>query len=477
MRRCPFRTLAFVFATALALAAASADAAEYYVDGRVSASGSGTQDAPLKTIQEGLARLAPGDTLWIRGSATGQVYRETLSLPTSGTAAAPISVRVFPGEKVILTGTSGVRLNINRDHWIFDGLVIDQANIAADAVKINARHIVIRNAEIRNGQREGISIENASFVTIEHSYIHDFMWLSPSRQDAHCILIDTSANPSITDITIRRNTIERCSGDGAQIFGETGQPISTYAKNIRFLDNTFIEGTTTPGLTENALDFKAADTVLVAGNRMTGYKNNKTIVVQKGCRNIVIDNNIISNGLSGIEMRQEGGVAFLQENNRVTRNVIHQMTSFALKFDGLVGLTVANNTFVNIGGEAFRFDSTAGGSTPAVSGGLVKNNLAYAVASPPSGASLLVAVDVGHNGWFQASAGALARPTDTTGTDPRFVDPARGDFRLAAGSIAIDRGVDVGLPFAGAAPDLGAFEHDLAGDTIPPAPPVGLRVQ
>jgi hypothetical protein len=33
-------------------------------------------------------------------------------------------------------------------------------------------------------------------------------------------------------------------------------------------------------------------------------------------------------------------------------------------------------------------------------------------------------------------------------------------MRLAAGSDLIDSGVDVGLPFAGAAPDLGAFEAE-----------------
>jgi len=34
------------------------------------------------------------------------------------------------------------------------------------------------------------------------------------------------------------------------------------------------------------------------------------------------------------------------------------------------------------------------------------------------------------------------------------------DFlRLAPGSTLIDAGVDVGLPYESAAPDLGAFEH------------------
>jgi hypothetical protein len=42
--------------------------------------------------------------------------------------------------------------------------------------------------------------------------------------------------------------------------------------------------------------------------------------------------------------------------------------------------------------------------------------------------------------------------------DPLFVKPANNDFRLRAGSPAIDAGVDVGLPFQGDAPDIGAYE-------------------
>jgi hypothetical protein len=44
--------------------------------------------------------------------------------------------------------------------------------------------------------------------------------------------------------------------------------------------------------------------------------------------------------------------------------------------------------------------------------------------------------------------------------DPLFVDPANGHFRLTSGSPAVDTGMDVGLPYLGIAPDLGAFEYE-----------------
>ena len=52
--------------------------------------------------------------------------------------------------------------------------------------------------------------------------------------------------------------------------------------------------------------------------------------------------------------------------------------------------------------------------------------------------------------------------------EPQFVDPARGDFRLKAGSPGIDAGCDVGLTTdiegtsrpQGKGFDIGAYEHE-----------------
>ena len=144
---------------------------------------------------------------------------------------------------------------------------------------------------------------------------------------------------------------------------------------------------------------------------MRGYTNNKTIVVQKGCRNIAIESNTISDGDRGIEMRQEGGPAFIQLKNSIKKNLIYDMPSYALKFDGVKDITVVNNTLVNIGGNSLLFEGLS------ADGGIIKNNLVY-----QSGATRVKAaysnLDISYNGWFQASAGDLRHASDTTGATP-----------------------------------------------------------
>jgi hypothetical protein len=54
---------------------------------------------------------------------------------------------------------------------------------------------------------------------------------------------------------------------------------------------------------------------------------------------------------------------------------------------------------------------------------------------------------------------------------PLFLDPSQGDYRLQDTSPCIDRGTNIGLPFNGAAPDLGAWESPAEYSPGPIFPP------
>ena len=68
---------------------------------------------------------------------------------------------------------------------------------------------------------------------------------------------------------------------------------------------------------------------------------------------------------------------------------------------------------------------------------------------------------VAFNNVWGNSGGNLDGVVDSAGgisSNPRLVDPAADRFDLGTSSPAINAGLDIGYPFSGSAPDMGAFE-------------------
>ncbi len=73
----------------------------YYVDpARGDDTNNGSVENPWKTMQHGVQRLEPGDTLYLRGG----IYSETVYLTRSGTIESPITISAYPGELPVLDG-------------------------------------------------------------------------------------------------------------------------------------------------------------------------------------------------------------------------------------------------------------------------------------------------------------------------------------------------------------------------------------
>ena len=100
---------------------------------------------------------------------------------------------------------------------------------------------------------------------------------------------------------------------------------------------------------------------------------------------------------------------------------------------------IQNNIITNCRNYAITFNSNLAGAT--LSGVTVNNNLYYANATN--------ATD------FNITATNKTENNNITG-NPLFV--SSGDYKLQTSSPAINKGINVGVPYSGSAPDIGAFE-------------------
>jgi len=391
---------------------------------------------PGDHLNASLATLQPGDTLLLRGGN----YNERLALPRSGSAGKLIVIRAYPGEKPVIA-TGGAVLNLNKDYWLIEGLIFDQQKDSTDAVPVSGSNNIIRRCEFRNGSRDCIDGSGKSLNNIiEYCTIHDFVW--KRGYDAHGIVL----NPGARGWIIRHNTIYNCGGDCIQLYADDKNSVASYSKNITIAGNILY--TKLGADSENALDFKGVDSCLVEANEMYGFAN-KAWVTQKGCRNITGRYNRIHDSQRGMEFRGEGGKT--QANIRLHKNVLYNIQDFyAIKFDGVSNVELANNTIANVKATCFRVEGQG------LQGGYFRNNLIYQTEAPSISGPFNLQAD--HNGWFKTAAKNLSGSGDRAGDDPRFENATAFNFKLQVGSPAIDAGVNVGLTFKGVAPDLGAYE-------------------
>jgi len=190
-----------------------------------------------------------------------------------------------------------------------------------------------------------------------------------------------------------------------------------------------------------------------------------------------------NNLLDGISLHHNNGygVQFYPQGNR--GNTIRNSVSYSNKGTGIASLGNDNKVINNV-----VYNNDGGGLLITESNCLVYNNTVY---NNPGGWGGMNLKGSGHkiknNIFFQNGvSGASLDSTNLNGTNPQFVDADNGNFRLQAGSPAIDRGsvllesntaIDGTPRPQGAAPDIGAYEFGGSGaDIISPDPPQNVKV-
>lgn len=381
-----------------------------------------------------VAAVQPGQTVLVYdGAYTGfQVTR-------SGTSVAPIAIRAATSGAVIQSRAptgDGIRLE-NVSYVTIEGLTIQGG--AAVSQPISQRCIAARGATATNPMRGNVIRGNTcTDAVLECFYLSQF-----------------------SSGIVENNVINGCGrGGGTRNHG-------IYLANAG-ADNTVIRGnsittTATAGAESNGIHMNG-DASIGGDGLISG------LTIER--------NTIYGNTQSGLNM--DGVQRSTVRNNLVYGNARHALRAYQI--DGAAGpqgLVVINNTFIaSTSGWGMKLSEDGGGHTIfnnillGATGSLCVANASFA--SDRNATTDRFSVD------GEANIITLAAWRTQTEQDPNsvianaealFVDPNANNYRLAAGSPAVDAGAAsfnaIGAPGGdltgttrpqGAAHDLGAFE-------------------
>ena len=422
--------LGTVLGLALWFAPALAQAKELFVAPGGSDSAAGTLDAPFATIERAQMAAAAGDTVFIRGGEykfSGTSDTIGVELTKSGADGRPIKYLAYQDEKPIL------------DFF----MLTPQARVTGIDVRCNWIHI--RGLEVRGVQQRvvgdswGVRIRGDHNV-IEHLHVH--------HNQAPGIFIASGTSNLVLNCDSHHNYDPLEDGGNADGFGCHSTGGNNVLRGCRAWENSddgydFINA---PGtcIVEGSWAFRngwVPDTMMTgangAGFKSGGFGNPPNTPASGAPRHVVRSNLAFGNRAIGFYANYHpGGLDFF--NNTAFDNPAN--------FDMRPPTGVTNTT------HTLRNNVAAGTGRTIVSlmGGTDTNN------------SWTLPVMVGNDDFVNVDKTKAAADRKADGSLPDI-----GLLQLKAGSDLIDKGTDVGLPFTGSAPDLGAYEFGQATTTPP----------
>jgi parallel beta helix pectate lyase-like protein len=392
--------LAGLLAAALVAVAPTAGwgASTFYVSTTGGDSNPGTQSAPWRTIQRAADVAGPGDTVVIQpGTYVGAKFSR------SGASGSPIRFQAQPGVEVTSPGPR----NTNNDNlWVRDasyivlqGFEVDSAPRAGIAVQgepdAPAVGIQVRNNNCHDNNRWGIFTGYAkNFRAIEN--------VASGSAVEHGIYVSNSADNPV----IRGNVVHDNHASGIQINADPALPGDGIITGALVEKNTVFRNGVGGGAAIN-----------LASVRSSTFRNNL----------------LYGNHASGIAGWDDGdGSQWGTRNNQFFNNTIVQASDgrFAVSLqNGSSGNVLKNNIMFHPGPRG-TYDIDASSRSGLVSDYNIVANV--------------FAVDdtwITFSKW--KSFGYDSHSLMVTSTSGMFVNESSGDYHLAPGSRAINRGTTV----------------------------------
>ena len=435
----------------------------YYVASTGSNANPGTLSEPFLTIQAAQSAVVAGDTVYVRGGtyvmSTDQVasyssiWAYVTLLNKSGTAGKRINYWAYPGEKPV-----------------FDYTNIKPANYRINAFEVTGSWIHLKGLEV-TGVQVTITTSNTQSICFSANGGSNNIYEMLSMHDGMAIgfyLTRGSNNLILNCDAYRNNDNVSLSGggvNGGNVDGFGNHPSAGGVNNI-------FRGCRAWFNSDDGFDCISAHESTVFDNCWAFYNGYAAGFISRGDGN-------------GFKAGGYGSAALASLPATVPRNTIRFCLSVRNKSNGfysnhhLEGSDWYNNTaYLNASNYNMlnRKAKTAADYLTDVPGynHVIKNNISLAPRSTGSDITsydaaqcvitnntfLNAGITVTTNDFLSLDTALLVAPRQPNGDLPG------NDFmRLKPTSNLIDKGADIGFPFNGAAPDLGAFE--TAGANVP----------
>jgi len=432
----------------------------------VSPSGNDGQDGsfsrPWRTIVKAKNTMPAGATTYVMdgvSATTEEAYSAAISIERGGVDGRPMALVAYPGARVTIGSDSlemGLRIpNINEaaaaDYWVISQLSF-RGNVSAVSLEgpNPGKWRVVGNdisCPTGDGQTGCFVAAQARIVRLLGNEIHHAGRRGASKQ-YHAVYFTTDSNT----IEVGWNSIHD---------NNTCRAIQFHSSPLCVPD---CGSRDTTGF--NQYDLIVHDN-LIRGSACDGI-NFATVDPSKGM--VEAYNNVIIR--SGAGPHPPDGSA-----NYACLSVAGGTNTGP---DGAGNVEVYHNTCYDFGAVDPAFSDAGGFMRGEYSPRLMlnlRNNIAYAVGRQAYVRGPENLIRGASNLWFGNGPGP-AWLQNNINADPLFVSPAQFDFRLRAGSPAIDAGVTTGLPTdfdgtprtQGRAPDVGAFEHGTGAAPGPQRP-------
>jgi hypothetical protein len=412
-------------------------ATTYYVAPKGSDAAAGTLSAPFATIGKAQSSASAGDTIYIREGVfqfSGTSATVGVAFSKNGQQNRLIHYFAYPGEVPIfdlfnlLPNARVTGFDITASYIHLRGLEVRgvQQIIVGDSwgVRIRGSNNILENLNVHNGEAPGIFITSGGGNLILNCDSHDNY--DPLEDGGNGDGFGGHANSTANTGNVFRGC--RAWNNSDDGFDCINCSAAILFEQCWSWSNGYVPGTMTAA--GNGAGFKVGG----FGLPPSGYPNP---VPQHTVRFCVAFNN-----------RAQG----FYHNHHPGNNYYYNNTAY--------------NNGVNF--NMLGYDLSRGADAGM---GTYRNNLAFS----RTATSNATGADASNNSWNLATVSVTAadfQSIDTGGiSGPRKADGSLPDLlflRLVSGSDCIDKGVDVTLPFAGQAPDLGAYESGATA-VHPPA--------